>query len=536
MVDHTPFDSLIGATLGNYCLEELIEQNEASSVYKARNTHAGALFRLRVVAIPPDLKPEDRIVYLGRFQQEANQIAALQHSHILPLVDYAMHSAAGDPKGISWPYLVTPYLSMKPLSILLAQRGPINAILTGRYLDKIASALEYAHQRAVLHGNLTTNCIFINQDGNLLVADFGVMDMLHIGARFNRADTRKGVYGMDEASAPAPEQILDQTLNTYTDVYALGAVLYRMLTGHRVYRGKTREEMIQLHFQAPIPSLTLWRNDLPKALDDVIAMAMAKEPARRYLHPGEVANAYHQIIAPHDTQRVPFFVETPSPILSEQSQGIYSGSGERAKGGDVQQAGSLKQGGSAQAQDGGKPRPYIYGNVGDRRSMESAQISRRRALTFIAAGGGVAAAVLAVAVFSKNYLGGNTAPTSTSSTNNSPANTPIANQTKTASKGNVLAHTSDLPNNSAKTFPIAGQNNPGLIVHLRDGRFVAFDSTCTHAGCAVNYSQQDKLLECPCHGAKFDPAKNAAVVQGPAQTPLALIQISVNADGTITKG
>jgi serine/threonine protein kinase len=510
MVEHSPLDNLIGATLGNYYLEELIEQNEASSVFKARNTVAGALFRLSVIAVPPDLKPEDRIVYLGRFQQEANQVATLQHMHILPLVDYAMHSADGDPKGISWPYLVSPYLSAKPLSTQLARKGPIDPLLAGRYLDQIAAALEYAHVQAILHRNLTTNCIFINQDGNLLVADFGVIRMLEIGARLNTSDIKKVVYGMSEASAPAPEQILGQAVDTYTDVYALGAVLYRMLTGHRVFRGKTREEMIQLHLQAPIPSLTLWRSDLPIALDDIIGRAMAKEPAQRYLHPGEVANAFHQIVAPHDMQRVPFIVATPSTILSEQSTGIHSGSGEHEKSGDVQQGGSVKQG---------------------RGSMQSMPISRRRALGFIVAGSGVAAAVLAVAVFSKNYLGGNTSPASTS-----PVNPPIANQTSTSSQGNILAHTSDLPSNSAKTFPIAGQDNPGIIVHLADGRFVAFDSTCTHAGCAVLYSQQDKLLECPCHGATFDPAKNAAVVQGPAQTPLASLKISVHADGTITRG
>jgi Rieske Fe-S protein len=160
-------------------------------------------------------------------------------------------------------------------------------------------------------------------------------------------------------------------------------------------------------------------------------------------------------------------------------------------------------------------------------------ISRRRALTFIAAGGGVAAAVLAVAVFGRNYLAGNTSPATTTTAT---VNTPIANVTNTSSQGNVVAHTSDLPINSAKTFPISGQSNPGVIVHLPNGHFVAFDSTCTHAGCAVNYNQQDKLLECPCHSASFDPAKNAAVVQGPAQTPLAAIKISVNANGTITLG
>ncbi len=99
MVERSPFNSLVGATLGNYVLEEILEQSEAGPVFKARNTAAGALFRLRVLVVPPNLKPEDRIVYLGRFQKEANKVASLQHMYILPLVDYAMHSAVGDPQG-----------------------------------------------------------------------------------------------------------------------------------------------------------------------------------------------------------------------------------------------------------------------------------------------------------------------------------------------------------------------------------------------------------------------------------------------------
>ncbi len=526
MVERSAFDRLIGATLGNYFLEQLVEQSESGCVFVARTNASGTLFRLRILVVPSNLTPEDRIVYLGRVQQEANQVASLQHTHILPLVDYATHSAVDDPTGSSWPYLVSPHLPMKSLSKRLAQKGPVDMVLASRYLDQIASALECAHQQGVLHRNLTTDCIFVRQDGDLLVADFGVIRMLDIGTRFAPPDTRKGVYGMNEASAPAPEQILGQTVDTYTDVYALGAVLYRLLTGHRVFRGKTREEIFQQHLQAPIPSLALWRNDLPTGLDDVIARAMAKEPAQRYRQPGEFANVYHQIVAPLDTQRTPFFVAS-EPALSRQPQTVHSDLAERAKGGNGRQGGSVQPGGNGRT-GGDKPRPYIRGDAGDRRSTHAVPVSRRR---FIVAGGGIAAAVFAVAVFGRNYLAGITSPANTS-----PANTPVANKTGISSNGLLLARTSDIPSNSAKTFSISGNNNPGLLIHLPDGRFVAFDSTCTHTGCAVDYIPQDKILKCPCHSAEFDPAKNAAVVQGPAQTPLAAIKISVNPDGTITEG
>jgi len=499
MVEQSSFDKLVGTALGNYRLEKLVEKNELGAVFQARSGTGSSTFLLRMLAVPSSLTAEARIVYLGRLQQLANQVAELQNPYILPLLDYGNHQGR--------PYLVSPDPSATSLSAVLAQDGPIDALLACRYLDQIAAALEYAHEHAVLHRNLTTNCILVKRDGNLLVADFGVMRMLELSApEIQGTGTPLPYYANSASSAPAPEQLLGKPVDTYTDVYAMGAVLYRMLTAHRVFRGANREEIIQQHLQAPVPSINKWRNGLPPQIDGVIARAMAKDPAQRFRHPGEFANAYHRIVAPNDTARKPFGI-APSPAVQ------------------------------------GDPIPAVARPTlsSTSRGDGQAPISRRRMLALVGAGGGAAIAIAAVAVFAGHYLVGTTSPTSNvnnpAASNPSTANPPAQGNrpASPAQSGHVLAHTSDIPLNSAKAFPIAGSQNPGLLIHLPSNQFVAFNSTCTHTGCPVSYNQQNKLLECPCHGAVFDPARDAAVVQGPAPSPLAKITITVHSDGIISQ-
>jgi len=163
------------------------------------------------------------------------------------------------------------------------------------------------------------------------------------------------------------------------------------------------------------------------------------------------------------------------------------------------------------------------------------EISRRHLLKLMKAGGGVAASatLLAACSFGGNDTNGSTTTAATQAPTAAP--TQAATATTAASGGTkALAKVTDVPVNSAVTFPIENQKNPGVLVHLSDGNFAAFDSTCTHEQCAVSYNSGSKLLECPCHGATFDPAKDGAVVSPPAKEPLKPMKVTVGADGAIT--
>ncbi len=159
--------------------------------------------------------------------------------------------------------------------------------------------------------------------------------------------------------------------------------------------------------------------------------------------------------------------------------------------------------------------------------------SRRNFLWGVVSGG---AGMLGLVWLSSLF---HTAPqTPNSPASNAVATAPQAIDTVTAATPQtpgVIAQVSQVPANSSANFTLPSNGDPGVLVHLDNGKFVAYDAACTHAGCPVSYDTGSKLLLCPCHGAAFDPAQDAAVVQGPAQTPLTSVPIHVdNASGTIS--
>ena len=165
-----------------------------------------------------------------------------------------------------------------------------------------------------------------------------------------------------------------------------------------------------------------------------------------------------------------------------------------------------------------------------RRAMES----RRNFLWGILAGAvgmlGITAAVKALHIGDDSGTGFQTGG------DNGGTTTQTTPGTGTGTTGSgVIAQESAVPTNSAITFTIPSNGDPGVLVHLSNGKFVCFDATCTHAGCPVEFDPGSSHLICPCHGAEFDPANNAAVIAGPAPTPLTNVPININnSTGAIT--
>jgi len=100
-------------------------------------------------------------------------------------------------------------------------------------------------------------------------------------------------------------------------------------------------------------------------------------------------------------------------------------------------------------------------------------------------------------------------------------------------RGEAIAQQSEVPANSAVAFTDTDLGQPGVLVHLQSGDFVAYSAVCTHKGCTVDYQPDSQELVCPCHGSIFDPAQDASVVQGPATTPLPKIDTAEQNGGIV---
>jgi thiosulfate dehydrogenase [quinone] large subunit len=170
--------------------------------------------------------------------------------------------------------------------------------------------------------------------------------------------------------------------------------------------------------------------------------------------------------------------------------------------------------------------------AGNLRTRTGADLGRRRLLLQI--GGAAVGVVWVLALLPRTrHVGASEPVATTPSPDATPSGSPTAAPSPTGTKVGTL---SQLRSRGSFTFRDPSTGDPAVAISLAGGSIAAFDTVCTHAGCLVGYDSGQRLLVCPCHGAEFDPGQGAAVVAGPAPTPLAQIRLQVAADGGIYAG
>jgi eukaryotic-like serine/threonine-protein kinase len=294
---------LSGQTFGSYRLEELLGRGGMGEVYSARhlrltNRHAAVKVLPSSLATEPD--------FLRRFEQEAISAASLDHPNILPVWDY------GEQDG--QPYLAMPLVTGGSLKELLEQHGSLSLADAERYLTPIADALDYAHERGIIHRDVKPANILLRDDGRPLLADFGIAKAIEAGQ--TQGLTRAGT-GVGTPEYMAPEQI-EGRAERRSDLYSLGVVLYEMLTGRVPYDGATPYEIAYKQIYTPLPPISQVRAGLPPAIEQMLNKALAKDPAQRYSTGADLVAAYRAARdgnAPADTVIAP----APRPVHDQRT-------------------------------------------------------------------------------------------------------------------------------------------------------------------------------------------------------------------------
>ncbi len=275
---------LTGTTIKGYELEELIGEGGFGAVYRA--TQPSVKREVAIKIILPDYANDPEFV--RRFEAEAQLIANLEHIHIVPLYDY-WRDATGA-------YLVMRYFRGGNLQQVL-EKGHWPFEDAPRIVDQIATALEVSHRSGVIHRDLKPANIMLDDEKNAYLGDFGIAkDLDHITdfSTMIEANEAEGLMGSPDYISP--EQIKQDFIGPQTDIYSLGLILYKLLTGRKPFPGLALSTLISKHLTEDLPHIREVRPDLPEELNQVIRKATEKNPQERYQSTLELAREFRRAI------------------------------------------------------------------------------------------------------------------------------------------------------------------------------------------------------------------------------------------------
>jgi eukaryotic-like serine/threonine-protein kinase len=269
----------VGAQVGSWVVERIHHPGPVSILYRARDVRTGAPAALKVM----HARFADASTALRRFRREAETLQRLCHPHIVGILE---HGALPDGR----PFIAMEWLEGGDLAAELASRGPLSPGEALEVLEQVGSALQAAHQAGVVHRDLKVqNVVRLAGGGEVprvKLVDFGIAKGLSPGAPGASPLTHTGSV-LGTPLSMAPEQIRGEPPDVRTDLYALGVLLFQLVTGRPPFQGATQHEVEEQHLHSPPPRASEHAPVLA-ALDAVIQRCMEKQREARYPDVGAV--------------------------------------------------------------------------------------------------------------------------------------------------------------------------------------------------------------------------------------------------------
>jgi WD40 repeat protein len=275
-----------GSSFGTYQLLEEIGRGGMGVVYKARHLHLKRLVALKMIRSGTQARVED----IDRFRREAQAIARLQHPNVVQIFEVGEWHAAAAAE--SSPFFALEYVDGGSLSQRLAGR-PFPPDQAARLTATLAEAVHAAHQQGLVHRDLKPANVLLTADGTPKITDFGLAKQLD--AELDQTQTGQ-VMGTPSYMAPEQAHGGGRAVGPATDVYALGTILYELLTGAPPFRSaNVLDTLEQVRTQEPVPPRQI-QPKTPRDLETICLKALRKEPGKRYASARALAQDLHAFL------------------------------------------------------------------------------------------------------------------------------------------------------------------------------------------------------------------------------------------------
>jgi eukaryotic-like serine/threonine-protein kinase len=257
---------MIGEVIGGrYEVEDLVGTGGMSSVYRARDNVLERQVALKILHDHFSGDPE----YVERFRREARAIAGLNHPNIVTVID---RGELGRHQ-----FIVFEHVAGENLKDVVRRRGPLPVDEAVALTTQVARGLAFAHENGVVHRDVKPQNVLIDENGTAKVTDFGIARAIDPGEGLTETGTVLGTSGYI-----APEQASGRRVDSRSDQYSLGVVLYELLTGEPPYSGENVMAVAMKHLREPVPRVRERRRDVPASVDAIVSRAMAKRPEDRF--------------------------------------------------------------------------------------------------------------------------------------------------------------------------------------------------------------------------------------------------------------